>query len=129
MPWWSKITDANLIEWINVMIRNLCASLLLLLIYKDEIIYSMYYVKQILKLYFCIPPITKNRQNQVNSNNWKYLITSDFQNCWEGWFVQELSWLNSKFSTWTVEKNLRSFKNWDRQFLSTICLSYHVSKI
>lgn len=71
MPQRSKILDANLMEWINVMIRGLCVAFLWLRVCKDEITYSIYHIKQILKLYFHILPITEVIQTERDSNNWK----------------------------------------------------------
>ena len=57
-------------------------TLLWILIYKNEIIYSMCHIIQTLKLYFSIPFIVKNWQNQIGQiKRWKHLITFE-------WFIK-----------------------------------------
>lgn len=77
MPSQSKLLDANLMEWI-ITIRSLGVTLFWLFVCKDEIIYSICHIIQILKVYFPILLIVKNVQNQRDSNNWKHLMTFDF---------------------------------------------------
>lgn len=69
MPWQPKKLDANLIDWIVMLsMLSVGVTLLWILIYKNEILYSMCHIIQTLKLCFSILFTVKNWQNQRGSN-------------------------------------------------------------
>ena len=85
MPWQPKKLDANLIDWIVMLsMLSVGVTLLWILIYKNEILYSMCHFIQTLKLCFSIFLLLKiDKTKEVQIKCWKHLITFE-------WFIKSI---------------------------------------